>query len=281
MKLLFSIFVLGILIYAESPRLAVPLKDFFQSHTDFLSIVILSVSVSISVIGGRAINLLTGFLIFCLVLSGWVTDLKNKYDTIIQKAEQSAENQKLPIRKLKEKSGCWHRKDDKNFYNNCMYSYIQERNQTLENNKLASAHNAKLAPVPDLIEFYKLCGIAFTVSLFFSVALWYYSKLAGEELPKVREYIVKRNTIKEIDHIDRKESESLTERLKALDTVQAVSIVLEKRLAENDWQAVQFLSTIRPLNVDAEYRKVRRAKQSVKKLSKQHSGLRVVNGGKE
>lgn len=281
MKLLFSIFVLSILIYAESPRLAVPLRDFFHSHTDFLSIVILSVSVSISIIGGKAINIITGFLIFCLVLSGWFTDLKNKYNNIIRQSEELAESRRLPILKVSGKHGCYYRKDDKSFYNNCIYAYNKKLDATIAYNKDAERHNQTVKADPDLIEFWKLCGIAFTVSLFFSLALWYYSKLAGEELPKVKEYIINRRTKKHIDYIDRKESESLTERLKAVDVVQAVSIIQEKGLASNDYQAIIFLSKIRPVNIDAEYRKVRRQKSPVKKVSKRHSGLRVVNGGKE
>lgn len=281
MKLIIYLVILAVLILAESPRLAVPLKDFFQDETELLSVIILAVSVSISIIGGKAINIISGFLIFSLVLSGWFTDLKGKYDKIIVEAEQSAQSQKLPIRKLKEKSGCWHKKDDKEFYNNCMSAYIQERNQTIEQNKLASAHNSKIVNAPDLIEFWKKCGIAFAVSLFFSLAIWYYSKLAGAEIPGVQEYFEKKRLKKTVDKIEKKEADSLTEKIKSLDTVKAVDLILEKKLAVNDYQAVLFLSKIKPVSIEAEYRKVRRARGNVKNLSKTYSGLKVVNGGKE
>lgn len=285
MKLIIYLVILAVLILAESPRLAVPLKDFFQDETELLSVIILAVSVSISIIGGKAINIISGFLIFFLVLSGWFTDLKGKYDTIIREAEESAQSQKLPIRKLKEKSGCWHKKDDKEFYNNCMSAYIQERNQTIEQNKLASAHNAKIINAPDLIEFRKKCGIAVAVSLFFSLAIWYYSKLAGAELPHAQkwlnDFIENRRLKKTVDQIEKKESDSLTEKIKSLDTVKAVDLILEKKLAVNDYQAVLFLSKIKPVSIEAEYRKVRRARGNVKNLSKTYSGLKVVNGGKE
>ena len=281
MKLIIYLVILAILILAESPRLAVPLKDFFQDETELLSVIILAVSVSISIIGGKAINIISGFLIFSLVLSGWFTDLKAKYDTIILEAEQSAQNQKLPIRKLKEKSGCWHKKDDKQFYNNCMYAYIQERNQTIEQNKLASAHNSKIVNAPDLIEFWKKFGIAVAVSVFFSLAIWYYSKLAGAEIPKVQEFFENRKLKKTVDKIEKKESDSLTEKIRSLDTVKAVDLIIEKKLAVNDYQAVLFLSKIKQVSIEAEYRKVRRARGNVKNLSKTYSGLKVVNGGKE
>lgn len=280
MKLVIYLIILAVLILAESPRLAVPLEEFFHNDTKLLSVVILAVSVSISIIGGKTINIISGLLIFSLVLSGWFTDLKGKYDSIIQEAQQTADSQRLPIRKLKEKSGCWHKKDDKQFYNNCMSAYIQERNQTIEQNKLASAHNSKIVNAPDLIEFWKKCGIAFAVSLFFSLAIWYYSKLAGAEIPKVQEFFENRRLKKTVDKIEKKESDSLTEKIRSLDTVKAVDLILEKKLAVNDYQAVLFLSKIKPLSIEAEYRKVRRARQGVKNLSKTYSGLKVVNGGK-
>lgn len=280
MKLIIYLVILAVLIFAESPRLAVPLKDFFNDETELLSVIILSVSVSISVIGGKAINIISGFLVFSLVLSSWFTDLKGKYDKIIREAEESAQSQKMPIRKLKEKSGCWHKKDDKSFYNNCMSAYIQERNQTIEQNKLVSAHNAKIVNSPDLIEFWKKCGIAFAVSLFFSLAIWYYSKLAGAEIPGVQEYFEKKRLKKTVDQIEKKEADSLTEKIKSLETVKAVELIREKKLAVNDYQAVLFLSKIKQISIEAEYRKVRRARQTVKNPSKTYSGLKVVNGGK-
>ena len=84
-----------------------------------------------------------------------------------------------------------------------------------------------------------------------------------------------------MDKIEKKEADSLTEKIKNLETVKAVDLILEKKLAVNDYQAVLFLSKIKPISIEAEYRKVRRARGSVKNLSKTYSGLKVVNGGKE
>lgn len=297
LKIIFCFGSLIALSTFESERLFIPISGFFSVPVSkSLSMAVLGIAILISIFGSRKMSIGANGIIFLLILSSYGSDLKSKYNKIIdtgsQRTRALVQKEKEPP-KVPSVHGCRREKDPdyKWVYNDCIARFNRSVKRTeeqvrvieSENERIRTA-NAGIKDQTDWLEFQMSIFNGVVIACFFWIATLFFCRISKGAIEAIREL----HKVKDKDKVIIQEvihkQETIADKLKRLPDLEAIDLILEQGLfyctdkRRNDRYAALKLYEHKGLTEKFEtyYRRMKRMRESKKTIPK----LKVVNGGK-